>query len=156
MERQPRSRRTQGARASHPDWALGCADDVWWSRLAQPDLHRWTAPNGQLRLLEKARVPHDPDPTALAWYGLLLRAVDSRRGLPDSSRTPVPVPAVRGVGWRTRSTRAGVHQRVLGRAIRPWRVRGCGVFPAGGQPFTQPSHPSAILRDRNHEVYIVI
>jgi hypothetical protein len=22
--------------ATHPDWALGFADEVWWSRLAQP------------------------------------------------------------------------------------------------------------------------
>ena len=33
---------------------------------------------------------------------------------------------------------------------------GCGVFPAGGQPFTNPSHPSSILCDSKHEVRIVI
>ena len=53
---------------------LGFADEVWWSRLAQPALHAW-APDAQaLRLVEKARTKDDPDPKALACYGLLLRA----------------------------------------------------------------------------------
>jgi transposase len=42
--------------------------------LAQPDLHSWTAPADQLRLEEKAVAPDDPDPKALACYGLLVRA----------------------------------------------------------------------------------
>lgn len=42
--------------------------------MAQPQLHSW-APGGQaLRLVEKAAAPHDPEPKALACYGLLLRA----------------------------------------------------------------------------------
>lgn len=52
---------------------LGFADEVWWSRLAQPNLHAWTCPREQLRLLEKQRMPDAPDPTALACYGVLLR-----------------------------------------------------------------------------------
>src|SRR5439155_10149500 len=27
--------------ASHPDWALGFQDEVWWSRLARPCLRCW-------------------------------------------------------------------------------------------------------------------
>lgn len=60
--------------ALHPDWALGFEDEVWWSRIAQPDLHSWTAGDEQLRLEEKTVAKDDPDPTALACYGLLLRA----------------------------------------------------------------------------------
>ena len=26
----------------HPDWVLGFQDEVWWSRLAQPNLHTWS------------------------------------------------------------------------------------------------------------------
>ena len=52
---------------------LGFEDEVWWSRLAQPDLHSWSAGDDQLRLGEKAVAPDDPDPKALACYGLLLR-----------------------------------------------------------------------------------
>lgn len=59
---------------THPDWALGFADEVWWSRLAQPNLHSWTPPGGELRLVEKTSAKDDPDPKAIAGYGLLVRA----------------------------------------------------------------------------------
>jgi hypothetical protein len=60
--------------AIHPSWVLGFGDEVWWSRLAQPALHAW-APDAQaLHLVEKARPQADPDPQALAGYGLLVRA----------------------------------------------------------------------------------
>jgi hypothetical protein len=57
----------------HPTWGLGFADEVWWSRLAQPDQHGWVAPHEGIRLQELARAKDDPDPKALACYGLLLR-----------------------------------------------------------------------------------
>ncbi len=56
---------------------LGFEDEVWWSRLAQPDLHSWTAADDRLRLEEKAVAPDDPDPKAVACYGLLVRATPS-------------------------------------------------------------------------------
>ena len=64
---------------------LGYQDETWWSRLAQPSLHVWTAET-PLRLVEQPAVPSDPDPKALACYGLLrddtdemlLRFVDGR------------------------------------------------------------------------------
>ena len=59
---------------THPDWALGFEDEVWWSRVAQPDLHSWAGAEDQLRLGEKVVAQDDPDPKALACYGLLLRA----------------------------------------------------------------------------------
>jgi hypothetical protein len=56
------------------DWALGFADETWWSRFAQPQLHTWTAAAaGALRLVEQAAPKADPDPKALACYGVLLR-----------------------------------------------------------------------------------
>jgi transposase len=57
----------------HPRWALGFADEVWWSRLAHPDQHGWVDDTYQIRLEELARAKDDPDPKALACYGLLLR-----------------------------------------------------------------------------------
>lgn len=71
--------------AVQPDWVLGYQDEVWFSRLAQPHLHTWTAQD-PLRLLAKAADKDDPDPTAIACYGLLradtqqmlLRFVDGR------------------------------------------------------------------------------
>ena len=53
---------------------LGFEDEVWWSRTAQPDLHSWRAGDDQVRLAEKAVAQDDPDPKAVACYGLLLRA----------------------------------------------------------------------------------
>jgi transposase len=54
----------------HPDWVLGFLDETWWSRLAHPALHAWTA-DPSLRLLEKAAPKGDPDPKALCCYGVL-------------------------------------------------------------------------------------
>jgi DDE superfamily endonuclease len=71
--------------AQHPDWVLGFADETWWSRLAQPALSSWTD-GAPLRLIEQDCPRGDPDPKALACYGLLrtdtqevwLRFVDGR------------------------------------------------------------------------------
>ncbi len=57
-----------------PDWALGFLDETWWSRLAQPQVHSWSeATAGPLRLVEQDVPKGDPDPKALACYGLLVR-----------------------------------------------------------------------------------
>jgi transposase len=56
--------------ASHPDWVMGFQDETWWSRLALPALHAWTD-DEPLRLLEQTVARTDPDPKALACYGLL-------------------------------------------------------------------------------------
>jgi hypothetical protein len=53
--------------ARHSDWVVGYADEVWGSRLAQPAMHAW----GTLRLEAKARAKVDPQPKAMACYGLL-------------------------------------------------------------------------------------
>ncbi len=59
-----------------PDWALGFGDEVWWSRVAQPRLASWTEADAPLRLLEQTARRDDPDPKALACYGLLVRQWD--------------------------------------------------------------------------------
>ena len=55
---------------THPDWVLGFQDECWWSRLAQPNLHAWVAEQ-PLHLVERDADRTDPDPKALACYGLL-------------------------------------------------------------------------------------
>ena len=52
---------------------LGFADEVWWSRQQQPHLHTWTDAHHPLRLVEQRVASSDPDPKALACYGVLLR-----------------------------------------------------------------------------------
>ncbi len=64
---------------AHPDWALGFADEVWWSRVARPHLASWAAADAPLRLIEQAVTRSDPDPKALACYGLLVRTWDDAR-----------------------------------------------------------------------------
>jgi hypothetical protein len=58
---------------THPHWILGFLDEVWWSRLAQPDQHRWIEQDDLTRLQELERPKEDADPKALACYGVLLR-----------------------------------------------------------------------------------
>jgi hypothetical protein len=53
---------------------LGFQDETWWSRLAQPSLSAWAADDRPLRLVEQTVAKTDPDPKALACYGLLVRA----------------------------------------------------------------------------------
>ena len=61
--------------ATHPTWVLGFQDEVWWSRLARPALHSWVDADRPLRLVEQTIAKTDPDPKALACYGLLVRGV---------------------------------------------------------------------------------
>ena len=58
---------------AQPTWALGFGDEVWWSRLAQPNQHAWSEADAQYKLQELARPTDDTDPKALACYGLLVR-----------------------------------------------------------------------------------
>ena len=52
---------------------LGFGDEVWWSRLASPDLHGWQTDDAPLRLIEQTCAKDDPDPKALACYGVMVR-----------------------------------------------------------------------------------
>src|SRR2546427_4296995 len=58
---------------AQPTWALGFLDEVWWSRVAQPDQHRWVDEDDVRRLQELERTKEDTDPQALACYGVLVR-----------------------------------------------------------------------------------
>jgi hypothetical protein len=73
---------------AHPTWALGFGDEVWWSRLAQPDQHRWEE-DTVTHLLELERSKQDPDPKVLACYGLPLGEAAS--AIPVMSPNPTSV-----------------------------------------------------------------
>jgi DDE superfamily endonuclease len=72
--------------AQRHGWSVGYLDEVWWSRVAQPDLHTWSESKQPLRLQELQVSKNDPDPKALCCYGMLdaqsgeirLRFVDGR------------------------------------------------------------------------------
>jgi hypothetical protein len=58
---------------AHSDWAVGFEDEVWWSRLAQPEQHRWVEERELTRLQELERMKDDGEAKALACYGVLVR-----------------------------------------------------------------------------------
>ncbi len=61
----------------HPEWVLAFEDEVWWSRFSHPNLHAWTDSEGTMRLVVQKPQKGDPDPKALACYGLLLRSTST-------------------------------------------------------------------------------
>ena len=77
---------TRASERAGEGWVVGYSDEVWWSRLAQPQMHAWTDDGQPLRLREFETEKDDPDPKALCCYGLLrddtgkvlLRFVDGR------------------------------------------------------------------------------
>jgi len=61
----------------HPEWVLGYLDQTWWSRLTQTIGYTWEdAPSRGLHLESLTISKKDPDPKALACYGLLLPLLD--------------------------------------------------------------------------------
>ncbi len=101
---------------THPEWAIGFEDEVWWSRLAHPALHAWAEPGRPLRLVEQtvARSTRstrskkdDSDPIALACFGLLVRWWDDGSDAPPHEETwlrfadgrPVSAVTTRFLDW---------------------------------------------------------
>ena len=68
---------------AQPTWALGFQDETWWSRLSPPTLQAWAAPGTTLRLVEQTRPQDDPDPKALACYGVLVSCPGDPASLPE-------------------------------------------------------------------------
>ncbi len=81
---------------------LGFADEVWWSRLAHPNLHSWTPDGHELRLVEKTIPKTDPDPKAIACYGLLLprtNTLDEHLWLRFTTSQPVSGLTTQFLAW---------------------------------------------------------
>jgi hypothetical protein len=72
---QKRRDRLMALAATHPTWALGWGDEVWWSRVAHPALHTWPPNAKPIRLQELTPPRHERAPKAWACYGLLVRHV---------------------------------------------------------------------------------
>ena len=69
--RKKRRRDTLIGLAQRKGWEVGYLDEVWWSRMNQPNLHSWSEQDESLRLQELVVDKNDPDPQALACYGML-------------------------------------------------------------------------------------
>ena len=57
--------------STQPGWAIGFLDEVWWSRFALPRVQAWQGKDQPVRLVEQVWRKDDPDPKALACYGVL-------------------------------------------------------------------------------------
>jgi hypothetical protein len=110
----------------HPDWALGFVDEAWWSRFAQPQVRTWADEvDGPLRLVEQEVPKGDPDPKALACYGVLLRQLGraERVWLRFVDGRPVSAITEQFLGWcSTRLQDAGVRVWVLIWDNASWHV----------------------------------
>src|SRR5262245_44732521 len=72
--------------ATHPTWALGKGSEVWWSRFARADVYAWQSDDTPLQLVEQDRPKHDPDPKALALYGILVRQSALKAAAPPADQ----------------------------------------------------------------------
>ncbi|MEL7361249.1 MAG: transposase [Bacteroidota bacterium] len=59
---------------------VGYQDEVWWSRFAQVNAHSWAPKGKPLRLVQRPKRRDDPEPAALACYGVYVPDVANERG----------------------------------------------------------------------------
>src|SRR4051794_37270704 len=104
-----------GLAARHPAWVVGYADEVWWSRLAQPAMHAWGEP---LRLHAKARRRTMPNPR-------LWPATDCCAPIRTS---PLAVTPATSCALRSRATASGP----LRSSSDPTPPRASSFYRAGG------------------------
>jgi DDE superfamily endonuclease len=97
---------------TQPTWALGFADEVWWSRLAHPAQHRWIEARGIPRLHELERPKADADPKALACYGVLVRGA-----APQADQMLLRFVAGRPVSGVTRAFLAWCKERLVAQGL---------------------------------------
>jgi transposase len=157
MDHQPGSgvRAEQSARdrlirlaTSHPTWALGFQDEVWWSRLAAPALHSWAETDRPLQLVEHTVAKDDLDPKALACYGLLVRWAEPDHGRHEEAwlrfvdGRPVSAITTQYLAWCCTKLEAAGKEALLlvwdnapwhvSKAVRAWiRAHNCQVKRAG-------------------------
>jgi hypothetical protein len=106
-----------------PGWAFGFADEVWFSRLAQPALHAWAA-DERLRLATHAADPADPEAKALACYGLWL---------PEPGRMLLRFAAGRPIGGLTCAFLARVAERLAAEGVHVLAL----VWDNAGRPISR-------------------
>jgi hypothetical protein len=102
---------------------LGYQDEAWWSRLALPAVHAWTAGGRPLRSVEQAVPKTDADPKALSCRGLLPA---------DTGRMLLRLVAGRPVSQVTEDSLAWVCERLRGEGEKAaLLVRGNAAWHVG-------------------------
>jgi transposase len=100
------------ALAQRYGWEIGYQDEVWRSRVSQPDLHSWSEKDEPLRLQELNKDKNDPDPKALACYGML-SATSGRMSLRFVSGRPVSQVTTDFLAWLCDQVQAQGKQALL-------------------------------------------
>lgn len=83
-----------------------------WSRVSQPNLHSWSEKDEPLRLQERSRDKNDPDPKALACYGML-EAESGRMHLRFVSGRPVSQVTTDFLEWLCEQVQAQGKQTIV-------------------------------------------
>jgi transposase len=110
------------ALAERQGWVVGYQDEVWWSRVSQPNLHSWSEKDEPLRLQELSKNKDDPDPKALACYGVL-EADSGRMRLRFVSGRPISQVTTDFLEWICEQVQAqGKHILVLIWDNASWHV----------------------------------
>jgi DDE superfamily endonuclease len=104
-ELRSRIRKEKGARdrlirlaEAHREWALGFEDETWFSRFERPSLHSWADATKPVRLLQKEARKDDPEPKALACYGMYLPELE-QTWLRFVDGRPVSAITTQFLGW---------------------------------------------------------
>ncbi len=103
---------------------MGYLDEVWWSRVSQPNLHSWSEEDECLRLQELTVDTTDPDAKALACYGMLSADADKgRMHLRFVAGRPVSLVTTDFLAWLCEQVQAqGKHVLVLIWDNASWHV----------------------------------
>jgi hypothetical protein len=84
---------------SNEGWVVGFEDETWWSRLALPSMHTWSADGEPWRLAQRSITKDDPDPKAISCYGLYLPELDGQTWLRFVDGRPVSGITRRFLTW---------------------------------------------------------
>jgi hypothetical protein len=94
------------------DWVVGFLDECWWSRVAQPNLHSFSAAGEPLRLVEQPLGKDDSDPKAISCYGLYVPEL-AKTWLRFVEGRPVSAITTRFLEWWCSQKLEGLAKKVL-------------------------------------------
>ena len=128
--------------AERADWVVGYQDEVWWSRFAQPSMHAWA--DDPLRLVQRHKRRDDPEPAALACYGVYVPAWPAE----PASGASMLLRFVRGrpVSHVTTTFLSWASRRMAARGVRVW------VLVWDNAPWHVSAEVRAWLRSHNEAV----
>ena len=114
---------------SQPDWAYSFQDETWWSRFSQPNLHSWVESGQYTKLIQQTHTKDDPDPKALACYGLLVRwkndkaHIKEKIGLRFVAGNPCAELTIKYLQWScSKAHQSGKRVLVMFWDHAPWHV----------------------------------